>query len=378
MIRFAEHKHVSPVEKWVERFSLGIPLKHELHLEFHGCRMNIRSNSEPLVLALKRYYRGFEETPRKTGPQIEIGFIERDEPNLDGVFDPRTWKTENPRSKEEYVDLPNGRLVRKSSTGMIFVFGGDVHLGCGPCIENCNQVVNFINNRFMQRLLRKDGYLLGHAAGVSYKGAGISLAGPSGSGKSTLALHLMSRDGDFTSNDRLMIRKFDNCVEMVGVPKLPRVNPGTIVTNEDLHHMMSRKKLEAAKCLNRRELRRLEEKHDVYIDECFGENRFRLSSRMNALVLLNWFTDGHCFKISKVNLRKRRELLSLFMKTTGLFHDTGFDQCLYKRDIAVCPDEEEYLDVLDECDVYEFSGNISFQDAADACMHYLKTGKMEH
>jgi HprK-related kinase B len=49
--------------------------------------------------------------------------------------------------KEEYVELADGRVVRKRLTGMVFVFGNGENVAVGSCLDNLNQVVNFINNQ---------------------------------------------------------------------------------------------------------------------------------------------------------------------------------------------------------------------------------------
>jgi HprK-related kinase B len=106
--------------------------------------------------------------------------------------------------KEEYFELADGRVVRKRLTGMVFIFGEGENVAVGPCLENINQVVNFVNSRYIEWMLCK-GCILGHAAGVILNGNKLAVAGFSGAGKSTLVLHLMNEGGTFVSNDRLMI-----------------------------------------------------------------------------------------------------------------------------------------------------------------------------
>ncbi len=120
--------------------------------------------------------------------------------------------------KEEYAEIEGGRIVRKRFAGMHFIFGGELHVAIGPCLENPNRIVAFINNRFIALKLN-EGCLLGHAAG-------LAPGGFFGAGKSTLALHLMSRGVTFISSDPLIVTQ--NCaggLKMFGVAKLPRVKP---------------------------------------------------------------------------------------------------------------------------------------------------------
>ncbi len=131
------------------------------------------------------------------------------------------------------------------------------------------------NHPFIQWKLDQ-GCLLCHAAAVSWKGQGLILAGFSGLGKSTLALHLMNKGLDFVSNDRLMVRKKDHCLEMYGVPKLPRVNPGTILNNQSLTGILTPDELKKFSGISEDRIWKLEHKYDVWLDKCFGPDRFKL------------------------------------------------------------------------------------------------------
>jgi HprK-related kinase B len=105
---------------------------------------------------------------------------------------------------------------------MVFLMSGREHVAVGDCLANPNQVVNFINSRYLNWLMR-DGGLLLHAAGVARGDAGVALTGFPGAGKSTLALHLMREGYNFVSNDRLVIRVDASRLRMDGLPKHPRV-----------------------------------------------------------------------------------------------------------------------------------------------------------
>jgi hypothetical protein len=165
-----------------------------LFLRLAETDVTVSSDSPALIDSLSGYFREFSRAPGPTGIVIRLRTAPPVPPDFcpglvlaDRPFDPRE-KT----SKEQWADLPDGRVVRKKRTGMVFVFGADLHLAAGPCLEHADQVVNFINFRGAARHL-SNGSLLAHAAGVAKGKRGLLLAGTAGAGKSTLALRLVGR-----------------------------------------------------------------------------------------------------------------------------------------------------------------------------------------
>jgi HprK-related kinase B len=334
----------------------------ELKLGFAGVVVRVLTNSRDLADKLAGYFGEFlvsETTPT----DLQVTAVEGPPPEFEGPFiinQPDPGKT---KIKEEYLDVQDGRLVRKRLTGMIFLFGGGINVAVGPCVENDNQVVNFINNRLIELELDR-GALLAHAAAVCSDLQGLALAGFSGMGKSTLALHLMSRGMNFVSNDRLLIASGTPIATMKGVPKLPRINPGTAMNNCDLAGVIPEDQRDYFDSIPDDEIWELEHKFDVSIAECFGPDRFRLASNMDGLVILNWFRDqGARPRVKRVELAERRDLLGAVMKSPGLFYRPGRLKAL--------DSEEAYLVRLKSVAVFEITGGVDFEAAADTCLEEL-------
>ncbi len=76
-------------------------------------------------------------------------------PEVGLAYIPKEPDPGKPRVKEEYLDFPDGRLVRKRLTGLVFAFNQTEHYALGPCLANLNQVVNFINSRLIQHALAR-------------------------------------------------------------------------------------------------------------------------------------------------------------------------------------------------------------------------------
>jgi len=222
------------------------PAPHELRLEFGGCLILVLSNSEELLASLREYFGDLVQPGAghaADAADVQIRALEAAPPDFGYAF--REWPREAGKAgqKEQFFDLRDGRVVFKVRTGMQFLLGRSDLVAVGPCLANSNQIINFINSQCISERLH-EGWSLCHASGVarpSPLGArGIGIAARAGAGKSTLALHLMSSGLCFLSNDRLLIKDTGHGAEMAGIPKMPRVNPGTLLNNPDLHGITRR------------------------------------------------------------------------------------------------------------------------------------------
>jgi len=338
---------------------------YDLYLKFGDCLIRVEANSEKLIDHLRRYYEPFVTGVRE--PIIQITVCDTDPPDFNVEYITQPAEPGKRRIKEEYHDFPDGRLVRKRFTGMCFMFGGCKNLAIGPAVDNNNQVVNFINNRYMEWMLKK-GMILAHAAGVASNGRGIAMAGMSGKGKSTLCLHLLSRGLDYISNDRLLLDRLEGVPQMWGVPKLPRINPGTVLNNPNLTGMVSEEEAEWLRTLPADRLWHMEQKYDVYLDDCFSSSRFLLRAPINLIVMLNWDFNGGKTIFNRIDFWSRRDLLKALMKSPGLF---------YQPENGCEPDfsMEPYLNRLRGCSVLEITGGVDFEVAADVCLEHINTFK---
>ncbi len=333
-----------------------------LHLELGDWIIKASSNSPELIRELKSYFGAFV-CAEDAEPALEVTALET--PALSTGLE-YTIKQPDPgktKIKEEYADLCDGRIVRKRLTGMVFLFGGGRHLAVGPCRKNSNQVINFINNRLIQLELDK-GALLAHAAGVQYRDIGLALAGFSGMGKSTLALHMMSLGLDFISNDRLLVRRENGSAGMTGVAKLPRINPGTALNNPSLAGVIPEPERTRFASMSRDELWDLEYKYDVDIARFFGAGSFALHSGFHALGILNWRRSGDATVCTRVDLHERLDLLQAFKKSTGLFYLQNGAESDYS--------DTAYLNELEGVKVFELSGGVDFNFAAQRLLEELK------
>lgn len=354
----------SRMELLANRLLDGVDLRHELRLNVDGCVIDVATNDVALRDHLHRYFAELVTEPGNPACDFSISAVEA--PRLRLAAD---WAVKEPepgksKIKEEWVDLPGGRVVRKRLTGMTFAFGEDLHLAYGPCRTHANQVVNFINNRYMQWRLRQ-GFLLAHASAVGREGHCLVLCGPSGAGKSTTALALVSEGMDFVTNDRLLMRGTDRGVECYGIPKHPRVNPGTVLNNPLLVDMIDEPTRSRLLALPEAELRVLEDKYDVLIDRHMGPGRFRMHGNIEALIVFNW-SDGAPFA-RDADLGRRPELLSLITKSPGIFYEPEQGAYRAKAGVRSHPCDDRYLETLRHCRVVELGGRQDFGAATRLC-----------
>ena len=198
----------------------------------------------------------------------------------------------------------------------------------------------------------------------------VAVVGPSGGGKSTRMLHMLERDHTaFLSNDRVFIRQADNALQMRGIAKLPRINPGTLLNNPRLHVLATPQQLQDWEALASDELWHLEEKYDVPVRRVYGADRIHLAGPLTSLLILNWQRDSDTAPIlERVDIEQRTELLGAVMKSPGPFYQYA-DGRFFSDGTPF--DENAYLEVLAGTPVYEVTGGIDFEAVADQCHREL-------
>ncbi len=339
------------------------PVDNTLGLTIGGFSLQVRSTSQALLNRLRHYFSNIVTKPTPGG--LEIIAIESDPVELDLDF--IDWPREPGKigRKDSYVDLADCRIVRKVRTGMVFIQSKTLGIAAGPCMKNENQLVNFINTQYMT-WLQQNNWLICHASGLVFKDKTYAFAGFSGGGKSTLMLHLLNyTDADYLTNDRLFMRAEDDYINAAGIPKLPRINPGTIVHNPRLHGLITKQEREGFLAMSQEELWQLEDKYDVFIDEVYGANRIASSAPLEALIILNW---QHASKLNltveRIKLAERYDLLDAVMKSPGPFYQ--YPDGHFNRGASLLPGQA-YLDVLENIKVYEVKGGVDFDKLNRYC-----------
>jgi HprK-related kinase B len=288
---------------------------------------------------------------------VLVSAVDGPSPDFDLPFVPH----ESDTGKEEYADLPDGRVVRKRRTGLWLVFGAAGNAVLGPCSAHPQQVVNAVNARLADLELGLGAHLL-HASGVALGQTGLALSGLAGAGKTTLALELLRRGADFITNDRLLVRPENGGLSCLGILRPPRVNPGTILANPSLSGLLDPDEHAAYAALPPQELWELERKYDAPIETCFGPGRVRLRADLAALVVLTWKRGAGSLAAAWTTLVRSPELLPAVAKDLGVLFLAG----PRPADSAACLADLGTLPVL------ALSGGADFSRAADLCLDILR------
>ena len=363
-------------EQFAENILSGFELQPgSLMLNLDGYQLGIRSNSTALINRLSGYFRhvlSLQEPDSKTSTD-EVICLEA--PVYDAGVEFTDWKREPGKTgrKDAYHDLADARLVLKVRTGMLFLQHETHRLVIGPCNEYDNQVINFINAQYMN-WLQQHGALICHASALVLNKRCMAIAGFSGGGKSTLMLHMLEDDAvKYLTNDRLFLSHSSDGIMATGIPKLPRVNPGTIINNERLKSMLDKQRIEELQAMPKEALWHLEEKYDVDVTSVYGDEKILTHALMDTLLILNWsFDSEETCRIEPVDIRERAELLEAVMKSPGPFYQFA-DHSFYQDDMQ--QDPQDYLEYLNGIRVLEATGKVDFDRAIHYCHKYLSDDK---
>ncbi len=265
--------------------------------------------------------------------------------------------------KDAVCDLDGARLIRKVRSGVTFFQSFNRAVAFGPLEQNESTVINFINTQILNIALR-EGWQLAHAAAVTNGERTLAISGLSGGGKSTSILRLMDIDAlSFLSNDRVLM-KGGAPARALGIPKQPRINPGTILGNPRLAGMLTEARVAELNAMAPADLWSLEQKHDLVIRDVYGAGRVRFDGPLTDFWVLNWsHTSEQNTRITEVDLASRPDLLQAIMKSPGPFYqhtDGSFELN------GNAPDPAPYLEALNSVRVCEVSGKVDFDRIAAA------------
>ena len=279
--------------------------------------ITLYTNEPRLLTSLRDYFAPYlAERPASDAHRV---FVLQGEPVYDAARLRDVSRAAGKSVKEAFYDTADGRIVVKRRTGVAIYVAEPDHYVVGDLVTNTNQAVNAVMIVFAKAMLQRSFVML-HASAVLAETGGIAFASPSGSGKSTMALALVEYRYRFVTNDRLFVRCVNGYgAEMIGVPKRPRVNPGTLFRLPRLARLATFEERSRYASLRIEELWTVEQKHDVDVDAIYGPGTVHLQGRLTAIYLLRWSPVECGWNVRSLGVAERRAAVGQMIKRTTVY-----------------------------------------------------------
>ena len=215
------------------------------HFIIHGLAVRVRSNSAYILGSISELLSFFTANQSSTAPEVDfrllqcpterLSLVERIRKGGSIVFDSET-DDELEIAKDagipfKYILWENLYMADFGAHGAVVVdIKNSLASGCFPDPTSIHPVIfsNFMFIIAFSEMLRSKDYFLIHAAALEEDGKGIIIPACTGSGKTTLALALVSGGFNFLSDDRPILTRKDNGVQMLAFPE------GVDVTDETI------------------------------------------------------------------------------------------------------------------------------------------------
>jgi len=334
-----------------------------LPLRFVDVPLCVRTNDESIRSRLRAYFAPYVVEPMPA-PSAEVILIQGRADTRGAFEDVR--RGSGRRVKEAVREEPGCRLILKRTTGVLMGLTPEHAFAQGDLRSHLNQAINLVNACYAKTVLKR-GHVLFHASAVTWGDRAAVLAGVPGAGKSTAALHLVEEGFRFLSNDRVLAKAGSNGdasaaqnVELLGYPKQPRVNPGTLLHHPRLTTLLESEDQKALRALSVEELWRLERKSDVDLDAIYGQGTVDLAGSMQCLILLKWRLGESGFAVRRLTAAEAMANLPIFYKDLGVFDlDRPVDR------LGVVEQLQRYSAVCERVRVLEVLGGVDFSALVD-------------
>ncbi len=293
-----------------------------LRLRFRNVILEIRSNDRLLIDRVREYHRCYVEEDDASGEAFQVVHLLHI-PGFRSSYEMRDFvRSKSGRKiKEEFIDLFEGRLVRKKKYGIEAYIDGVNHIMVGDIRENIHQVALFLNVVFARMYLAGRGYLLLNVAAISDGDNVISLASMPNTGTSgTILFDLIERKFKLTAFDRLMVRSRDDLVQAIGYPLHPRVHPGSVLHHDRIMSSLSIGKQTRYRQLGPSELWALDESVQVDVDRIYGEHSTQLFGTLESLYILEWEPESRFVtSFDELSTDELLKMAPVYYKDLGVF-----------------------------------------------------------
>lgn len=357
------------IQRVLEEYDSGFSADHRLLLDLHGVKIRVNTDSDEVAGLLRDYYADYLAAGGPEDGGADCYRIDAHQRWIKVDHDELAIYVEQGKTKpkEAFLDDPDTglRLMLKVRSGVLALLGRRHIRVAGDLVGFINQLNNIINAVFI--IDRMDaGYTLFHASALARGDRGMIVSGRSGAGKSSAAIWTLEHGISIISNDRLLARRAPGegtgAIPMLGVPKKPRINPGTIVGNPKLHGMMTPAELARYRAMPMEELWHVEHKYDLEVKAVFGPQAEQATAMLHAAFFLDWEVGGGDYHCDLLPRERYPEFYRAVFKDGGVFD-------LNNRETSLKPEHEaEYQRVLEGIPVYHVTGGVSFESLVESIL----------
>jgi HprK-related kinase B len=297
--------------------SVGTDVASGVSLHFEDFALTIETADQHIIDKLQRYFGDFATEPTtEDRPRSLLRVIEEEakEPEKDLV----PWME---KGKEAFLDLPSGRFVRKMRTGIMISIQEDMWSSVwtmrGPISRNFSQLISLIGTIHGLHAIDRGGSMIHASAVANDSDHALAVIGQSGSGRSSVAVCLLDQGYDFISNDRIILDPPLGTDEVAvrGIPKLPRVNPGTLPDNTRIVLDPTTRDHQG---LARDQLGKSKGKLDLQVGRVLGR-RWILNGELKAAIVLGWDSGETGLDFQKLAPDQALSELKRVSKDFGVF-----------------------------------------------------------
>lgn len=355
------------IQRVLEEYDGGFTPDHRLLLDLHGVTIEVNTDADEVAAVLRSYYADylaadqFAEARYRVDAHQRWITVDRDELSI-------YVEAGKTKPKEAFLDDAGAglRLMLKVRSGVLALLGRRHVRVAGDLVRFSNQLNNIINAVFI--IDRMDaGYTLFHASALARGDRGMIVSGRSGAGKSSAAIWTLDHGLSIISNDRLLARRAPGAgtgaIPMLGVPKKPRINPGTIVGNPKLHGMMDPAELARYRAMPKAELWHVEHKFDLDVKSVFGPEAEQATAMLHAAFFIDWEVESSepC-RCGPLPRERYPEFYRAVFKDGGVFDLSNSETSLKPHH------EAEYERVLEGIPVHHVTGGVSFEALVESIL----------
>ena len=347
-----------------------------MRLRFNQFELEFASQDETLFAAVAEYYRPFIAADGKAAPDSSVYAFQL--PGKSSTFNMRDFSRveRGKKIKEEFIDIFEGRVVRKKRSKVEMFFDGRNNVIFGSLHDNLHQVCHLINIVYSRYFLVNRGYMLWHAAamGDPTTGKAAAIAGLGDTALNTIIMRLLEQDFCFCTYDRLMVRGGGDEVHALGYPKRPFCNAAAVLNNPRLAPIVPVEELAKLKAMPAREVLALDLTYDIPVEKIYGPDRYRLECELSSLYLIKWTADRNVQpRITRLEPGMAMKELALYYKDLGVF---DLNNCRGER--LVTPNWTHLHRTFDKIGIYMVDGFIAFDNLVKHVKSEgLQTGESE-